>query len=75
MKKRNYILIQPILFAYLPVMTVKNPLDALATLRTQKGLIDLVVTDFHMPYMNGFQLQEQIDKEFQLPVISKYYYI
>ncbi|KAM6556476.1 hypothetical protein CsatB_003495 [Cannabis sativa] len=51
------------------VMTVKNPLDALATLRTQKGLIDLVVTDFHMPYMNGFQLQEQIDKEFQLPVI------
>ena len=56
-------------------MSVKNPLDALATLlRTRKGLIDLVVTDFHMPYMNGFQLQEQVDKEFQLPVISEYHY-
>ncbi|KAM6555877.1 hypothetical protein CsatB_002896 [Cannabis sativa] len=50
-------------------MSVKNPLDALAALRTQKGLIDLVVTDLHMPYMNGFQLQELIEKEFQLPVI------
>ena len=56
-------------------MSVKNPLDALATLRTQKGLIDLVVTDLHMPYMNGFELQQQIDREFKLPVISEYSHI
>ncbi|KAF5480350.1 hypothetical protein F2P56_001109 [Juglans regia] len=49
------------------VVTVRNPLDALATLRMQK--FDLVVTDLHMPVMNGFELQKEVEEEFQLPVI------
>ncbi|GMN44665.1 hypothetical protein TIFTF001_013876, partial [Ficus carica] len=49
--------------------TAKNPLDALAVLRMQNGFFDLVVTDLHMPYMNGFELKNQVDKEFKLPVI------
>ncbi|XP_042970770.1 two-component response regulator ORR21-like isoform X2 [Carya illinoinensis] len=49
------------------VVPVRNPLDALATLRMQK--FDLVVTDLHMPVMNGFELQKEVMEEFQLPVI------
>ncbi|XP_015878004.3 putative two-component response regulator ARR21 [Ziziphus jujuba] len=51
------------------VVTVRNPVDALTTLRMKKGLIDIVVTDLHMPYMNGFELQKKVDEEFKLPVI------
>ncbi|GKV05028.1 hypothetical protein SLEP1_g17083 [Rubroshorea leprosula] len=50
------------------VTTVKSPHDALSTLRTRPG-IDLVVTDLHMPGMDGLQLKKQIDDEFKLPVI------
>jgi len=53
------------------VVTVKNPFDALSTLRLKKGLFDLVVTDLHMPEMNGMELRQQVDEEFKLPVISK----
>lgn len=54
----------------LSVVTIKNPLDALATLRLQKGVFDLVLTDLHMPQMNGMELQKRVDEEFELPVIS-----
>lgn len=47
-------------------------MEALDTLRAKKGFFDLVVTDLHMPQMNGLQLQKQVTKEFKLPVISKY---
>ncbi|XWS50592.1 hypothetical protein CRYUN_Cryun12cG0100000 [Craigia yunnanensis] len=50
------------------VATVKNPVDALSTLRAHPD-IDLVVTDLHMPEMNGIELQRQINREFKLPVI------
>ncbi|XWS37763.1 hypothetical protein CRYUN_Cryun19dG0073300 [Craigia yunnanensis] len=50
------------------VATVKTPVDALSTLRAHQG-IDLVVTDLHMPEMNGIELQRQINREFKLPVI------
>ncbi|KAM7268782.1 hypothetical protein ACFE04_010948 [Oxalis oulophora] len=50
------------------VVTSKTPIDALSTLCAQGG-IDLVVTDLHMPGMNGFELQEIIQLEFKLPVI------
>ena len=32
---------------------------------------DLVITDLHMPVMNGLELQKQVEKEFKLPVISE----
>ncbi|CAK7337171.1 unnamed protein product [Dovyalis caffra] len=53
----------------LVVVTVKSPFDALSTLRLRKGVFDLVVTDLHMPEMNGMELQKQVDEEFKLPVI------
>ncbi|XP_018723611.2 two-component response regulator ARR2-like [Eucalyptus grandis] len=52
------------------VVTVKHPIDALSTLRQRQASFDLVVTDYHMPDMNGLELQEQIQEEFKLPVIS-----
>lgn len=54
------------------VVTLKNPIEALDTLRARKGFFDLVVTDLHMPQMNGLELQKQVMQEFKLPVISKY---
>ncbi|KAM1407230.1 hypothetical protein ACFXTH_001820 [Malus domestica] len=51
------------------VVAVKNPMDALAILRAQKGAFDLVVTDLHMPQMDGFELHKHVRDEFKLPVI------
>ncbi|KAG6576747.1 putative two-component response regulator ARR21, partial [Cucurbita argyrosperma subsp. sororia] len=51
------------------VVTRRSPIEALDTLRAKKGFFDLVVTDLHMPQMNGLQLQKQVTKEFKLPVI------
>ncbi|KAI8030010.1 putative two-component response regulator ARR21 [Camellia lanceoleosa] len=51
------------------VVTVKHPIEALCTLRTRGGSFDLVITDVHMPNMNGFELQRQIHEEFKLPVV------
>lgn len=36
---------------------------------------DLVISDVHMPDMDGVQLLRQIDQEFHLPVICKWSYI
>lgn len=54
------------------VVTVRNPIDALAILRKEKYSFDLVVTDLHMPQMNGLELQKLVHEEFELPVISEY---
>ncbi|CAA0809490.1 Two-component response regulator ARR1 [Striga hermonthica] len=51
------------------VVTVKHANDALCTLRLKGGAFDLVVSDVHMPDMNGFQLQQAIAQEFNLPVV------
>ncbi|KAK9021860.1 hypothetical protein V6N11_011826 [Hibiscus sabdariffa] len=51
------------------VTSVQNPMAALSFLRANPGNIDLVVTDLHMPEMNGIELQRQIKREFKLPVI------
>ncbi|KAJ9164142.1 hypothetical protein P3X46_023750 [Hevea brasiliensis] len=53
----------------LSIVTVKNSLDALATLRSANEAFELVVTDLHMPGMNGLELQKQVKEEFKIPVI------
>ncbi|KAM3247997.1 hypothetical protein P3L10_009765 [Capsicum annuum] len=50
------------------VVTVKNTKDALRILRLISNTFDLVITDVHMPEMNGFQFQQKIIKEFDIPI-------
>jgi two-component response regulator ARR-B family len=43
----------------------------LELLRQNEGEFDIVLTDVHMPDMDGFQLLEQIGLEMDIPVVSK----
>lgn len=45
---------------------------ALSLLRENKNGYDIVISDVHMPDMDGFKLLEQIGLEMDLPVISKF---
>lgn len=45
---------------------------ALSLLRENKNGYDIVISDVHMPDMDGFKLLVQIGLEMDLPVISKY---
>lgn len=56
------------------VVTALHPADALSTLRGKQEKVDLVVIDYHMPDMNGLELQEKVQNEFELPVISEFLY-
>ena len=49
---------------------VKDAHEALSMLRNKS--FDLVITDVHMPDMNGLELQDRINQDFSLPVICKY---
>ncbi|OMO86001.1 hypothetical protein CCACVL1_09876 [Corchorus capsularis] len=52
------------------VATAQSPIEALSILRARPGHFDLVVTDLHMPEMNGIELQQQINRESpDIPVI------
>lgn len=44
----------------------------MSLLRENKNGFDIVISDVHMPDMNGFKLLEHIGLEMDLPVISKY---
>lgn len=44
---------------------------ALKLLRENKNKFDLVISDVHMPDMDGFKLLELVGLEMDLPVISK----
>ncbi|XP_069143322.1 two-component response regulator ARR14-like [Solanum lycopersicum] len=50
------------------VVTVKSAKDALGVLRSSGLSFELVVTEVHMPEINGFQLQQEIAKKFNIPV-------
>ncbi|AED97566.1 unnamed protein product [Arabidopsis thaliana] len=53
-------------------MTAKDSSEPVTTL-TQFNNIDVVITDYHMPGLNGVQLKKRIDEEFgNLPVIDLY---
>lgn len=45
--------------------------EGLEMLRKNEGEFDIVLTDVHMPDMDGFQLLEQVGLEMDLPVVSK----
>lgn len=44
---------------------------ALDLLREKKGCFDVVLSDVHMPDMDGFKLLEHVGLEMDLPVISE----
>ncbi|KAG5110275.1 hypothetical protein AAZX31_14G108000 [Glycine max] len=51
------------------VTTTKNAITALKLLRENKTMFDLVISDVHMPDMDGFKLLELVGLEMDLPVI------
>jgi len=61
------------LFYLLFVVTICSQADvALTILRERKDSFDLVLSDVHMPGMNGYNLLQQVGLlEMDLPVISK----
>ncbi|KAK7383463.1 hypothetical protein VNO78_29142 [Psophocarpus tetragonolobus] len=51
------------------VTGTKNAITALKLLRENKNKFDLVISDVHMPDMDGFKLLELVGLEMDLPVI------
>ncbi|KAK9724550.1 hypothetical protein RND81_05G081500 [Saponaria officinalis] len=51
------------------VVAMRNPVDALIALQMNQESFDLVLTDVHMPLMNGLQLLKHVKEDFQLPVV------
>ncbi|XP_042502442.1 two-component response regulator ORR21-like isoform X3 [Macadamia integrifolia] len=51
------------------VLAVKKALDALDVLRCSRGGFDVILTEVHMPEMNGLELLDSINAEFKLPVV------
>lgn len=56
----------------LSVTTCEHATIALSLLRDRRGRYDIVLTDVHMPDMDGFKLLEIVGLEMDLPVVSEY---
>jgi two-component response regulator (ARR-B family) len=53
------------------VTTCGSAVEALRVLRENRDGFDVVISDVHMPDMDGFKLLELVGLEMDLPVISK----
>jgi CheY-like chemotaxis protein len=53
-----------------PVTTFTRGAEALKTLRERRDDFDIVLSDVHMPDMDGFKLLEHIALELDVPVMS-----
>ncbi|KAJ4955915.1 hypothetical protein NE237_012698 [Protea cynaroides] len=51
------------------VAAFKHAPDALAILRERQGGFDIILTDLHMPGMDGIALLHQVEVEFKIPVV------
>jgi len=60
-----------LLWLFVAVTTAQSALTALNLLRENKNNFDLVISNVHMPDMDGFKLLELVGLEMDLPVISK----
>ncbi len=57
-------------------MTTCNSAEsALSILHERKGDFDIVLSDVHMPDMDGFKLMELIKSELDIPVISMFRHV
>lgn len=59
---------------FLIVSTYGSATEALKVLREGKDAVDIVLSDVHMPDMDGFKLLEAVGLDLNIPVISKYHY-
>ena len=66
------IIVLCLLFSLVAVTACPQATVALNLLRERKGCFDVVLSDVHMPDMDGFKLLELVGLEMDLPVISEY---
>lgn len=53
------------------VISTNSAVEALNILRAKEVKVDIIITDVHMPDINGFWLLEKVGLEMDLPCISK----